>query len=40
MGLVPGAAPLPEHVPQASARGIWMWVSVPKAASSNVSSRL
>ena len=38
--VVPGAAPLPWHVAQASARGIWMWVSVPKAASSKLSSRL
>ena len=40
VGLVPGALPLPRQVPHVSARGIWMCVSVPKAASSKVSSRL
>ena len=40
VGRVPGAAPLPEHVEQASARGMRIWVSVPNAASSKEISRL
>ena len=40
VGSDPGAAPLPPQASQASARGIWIWVSVPKAASSKVRSRL
>ena len=40
VGLVPGAAPLPPQAEQVSERGIWMWVSVPKAASSKEISRL
>ena len=40
VGVVPGAAPLPWQVAQGSARGIWMCVSVPKTASSKLSSRL
>src|SRR6185503_13390924 len=40
LGEVPGAAPLPWQVAHGSARGIWMWVSVPKTASSKPRSRL
>jgi len=40
VGLVPGAAPLPEQVPQRSLLGIRICVSVPKAASSKEISRL
>jgi hypothetical protein len=40
VGEVPGAAPLPWQVAHGSARGIWMWVSVPKTASSKPRSRL
>jgi len=40
VGRVPGAAPLPAHVEQVSARGMRIWVSVPNAASSKETSRL
>jgi len=40
VGRVPGAAPLPEHVEQVSARGMRICVSVPNAASSKETSRL
>ena len=36
---VPGAEPLPLQVSQVSWRGIWIAVSLPAAASSNVISR-
>ena len=39
-GCVPAAAPLPEQVAQRSARGMRSCVSIPKAASSNETSRL
>ena len=39
-GFVPAAAPVPEQVEQVSARGMRIWVSAPKAASSNEISRL